>query len=90
MIPRNNVRKKDFSLDLPVICDKLHALAAGLANTAYNEETMEGPAVSGVAHILLDVTEDLRTINEVLYGDSVKSPEHKGSGMDQTEKGRER
>jgi len=68
MIHESDIKSKDFSLELPCAVAKLQALATGLMNTGFLDETIESDQASGFGLILQDISIDLQTINEALHG----------------------
>ncbi|MBL6978172.1 MAG: hypothetical protein ISR61_04425 [Desulfobacteraceae bacterium] len=59
---------KDFSEELPGLASKLRAIATGLMNTGFLDETIESDQAKGFGLILQDISIDLQTINEALHG----------------------
>ena len=62
-----DIEDGDFSEALPAIADKVLFLVNSLRNTGYSDNILEREGILGLGSILMDVEEDLRSINEALY-----------------------
>ena len=65
MIDRNDIERKDFSIVLPAITNKISAFALLLGSTAV--EHLTNDELWGLQGILEDIVADLRVINDALY-----------------------
>ena len=67
MIFQDNIERKDFSLALPGITNKLRAVSAGMMFEIGEGDPPPKEVLDGWHQILLDVIDDLSTINKALY-----------------------
>ena len=64
----HEIETKDFSLALPTLANGVHLLANGIYNMALSSgNQLESEGHKLLAHYLMEVEEDLRTINDALY-----------------------
>lgn len=85
MIHQDDIKNKDFSEALPVTINKLHAISHLLQNESTHQNSDFGHCVEGqdcindffgLGYLLADIEDDLKRMNEALYGDNeAKEPE---------------
>lgn len=69
MIPEHSITSEDFSIELPQIIAKLALVIDMLRWYPHNQE-LEDIDIFGAAMVLKDIDDELRTINEALYGNT--------------------
>lgn len=67
MITRDEISRKDFSIVLPILIDKLETIYELIFPEGKN---IPDNAARGIATIVQEVADDLKTIANVLYGSS--------------------
>ena len=69
MIPEHSIESTDFSIEMPAIISKL-ALVIDMLRWSPQNDEFEDIDVYGAAMILMDIDDEIRTINRALYGDT--------------------
>ena len=75
MIHKSDIESKDFSLEVPNIISKLRALGSSLMNSGFSKDpVMDEECCLGYAMFLGEIVDDLRVINDALYGENEEDP----------------